>query len=172
MRCEVCGREIYGKTFKARIEGADLTVCGKCVKYGTIIPEEPQSAIPKKKSSRRLPRKPRSKRPQQATVESDLELAEDFDVKIMQARRKSGLTHEDLGRKINEKVSVLKKIETKKMTPDYMLATRLEHALKIKLLVPASQKKVSQTIISKAFRRERTLGDLVRLAEEKRKETS
>jgi putative transcription factor len=68
-----------------------------------------------------------------------------------------------LGKRINEKVSLLRKIETGKMTPDNRLATMLEHALKIKLIVPAKEEKVPQAKLARASGRELTLGDLIQL---------
>jgi len=83
-----------------------------------------------------------------------------------------GLSHEALGKKINEKVSLLKKVETGKMLPDDMLATRLEHALKVKLLVPPSEDKIPKTKIAKPSTRELTLGDLIKLDKDKTEENS
>ncbi|MEM3617021.1 MAG: helix-turn-helix domain-containing protein, partial [Candidatus Bathyarchaeia archaeon] len=103
----------------------------------------------------------------QAAFESSLELVDDYDVKVRQAREKLGLTHEELGKKINEKVSVLKKVETRKIKPDDKLAAKLEHALRIRLLVPASQEKVPTTVVSKKPSRSLTLGDLVQLEKNK-----
>ena len=71
------------------------------------------------------------------------------------------MSHEDLGRKIREKVSVLRKIESGKMVPDLGLAERLEHALKVKLRVPSSEPKAQYVSLSKP--RVTTLGDLVLL---------
>ena len=173
MRCEVCGRKIFGKSYKVMIEGAKLTVCGKCAKHGTIIWEEkkPKPVKPRTRApARRSPLRTKSKETPQVAVESTLELIEDFDAKIRQAREKMGLSHEDLGTKINEKVSLLKKIETGKMTPDNKLATKLEYALKIKLLVEASQEKLSQAEIAKPVSRELTLGDLIQMNKKKAEE--
>jgi putative transcription factor len=173
VRCEVCGRKIYGKQYRVKIEGAKLTVCGKCAKLGTIIWEEtkPETSMPGKRvPTRRVASKTRSKKPLQAVVESTLELIEDFDAKIRRARRKLGLSHKELGKKISEKVSVLKKIETAKMTPDNKLATKLEHALKIKLLVQPSEEKVPETKIPKPVSHELTLGDLIQLDKKKAEE--
>jgi len=173
VRCEVCGRKIYGKQYRVMIEGAKLTVCGKCAKLGTTIWEEtkPETSMPGKRApTRRVTSKTRSKKPPQAVVESTLELIEDFDAKIRHARRKLGLSHKELGRKISEKVSVLKKIETGKMTPDNKLATKLEHALKIKLLVQVSEEKVPETKIPKPVSHELTLGDLIQLDKKKAEE--
>ena len=88
-----------------------------------------------------------------------LELVGDFGQQVRQARRGLGLSHEDLGRKIREKVSVIRKIESGKMIPDLVLAEKLEHALKIKLRVPASEPKVQPVLSSKS--RGTTLGDLI-----------
>jgi len=173
VRCEVCGRKIHGKPYKVMIEGARLTVCGKCAKHGTIAWEEakPKTARLKPRITIHLPSKIQSKKPPpQRATESTLELAENFDVKIRQAREKLELSHEKLGRKISEKVSVLKKIETGKMTPDNKLAAKLEHTLKIKLLVPASEEKIPQTKIPKPVSRELTLGDLIQLKKKKAEE--
>ena len=170
MQCEVCGHKIFGKSYKVIIEGAKLTVCGKCVKYGKIVWDErtPKRFMSKTKASTSpLHLFTKSRKPPQLPVESTLELVEDFDAKIRQARLKLKFSHEDLGRKINEKVSVLKKLETGKMAPDNKLATKLEHALKIKLLAPASEKKIQKAKISGPVSRELTFGDLVKLDKKK-----
>jgi putative transcription factor len=164
LRCEVCGRKIFGKPLRAIIEGAKLTVCNECSKHGTIIWEEtkPKAVTPKPKATLQ-PLRTQSKKTTETTVDVGLELTENFDSKIRQAREKLGLSHEELGKKINEKVSVLRKIETGKIKPDNVLATKLEHALKVKLLIPASEEKAPQTKIPKPSARELTLGDLIQL---------
>ncbi|MBS7621422.1 TIGR00270 family protein [Candidatus Bathyarchaeota archaeon] len=167
MRCEVCGRKIHGKPLRALIEGAKLTVCGECSKHGTIIWEEKvkQTPTPKIKPKTAPPQtlKAQTTERAQAVFESPLDLVDDYDVRVRQAREKLGLTHEELGKKINEKVSVLKKIETKKIKPDDKLAAKLEHALRIKLLVPAAQEKVPIRVASKQLSRGLTLGDIIQL---------
>jgi putative transcription factor len=92
-------------------------------------------------------------------VTETLELVGDLGQRVRQARRELELSHEDLGRKIREKVSVLRKIESGKMIPDLVLAEKLEHALKIKLRVPPSEPSVQPVSSSKP--RGTTLGDLV-----------
>jgi putative transcription factor len=172
VRCEVCGRKIQGKPVKAIIEGAKLTVCSECSRHGKIVWEELEHTQPLSKPKTAASKPPPLKiqsggKYSPKNVEETLELVEDFDAKIRQAREKLGLTHEELGKRISEKVSVLKKIEAKKMTPDNRLAAKLEHALKIKLLVPSSEDKVPKAILSKPPSRELTLGDLAQLNKEK-----
>jgi len=170
LRCEVCGGKIYGKPYKVIIEGAKLTVCTECSKHGKIVWEEeaePKTIMPKPKAAL-LTTRVKGKKLSAPTVDTTQELVETVDLKIRQAREKLGFSHEELGKKINEKVSVLRKIETGKIRPDNVLAAKLEHALKIKLLVAASEEKISQIAIPKPASREITLGDLIQL-DKKRK---
>jgi putative transcription factor len=164
LRCEVCGRKIHGSPIRAVIEGAKLTVCIECSKHGKIIREEEVELgqrVPKK-APVPFSAKMQRKKNVGAKVEITQEVVEGYDAKIRQAREKLGLSHEELGKKINEKASVLSKLETGKMTPNNMLVTKLEHALKIKLLSPISEEKTSQEI-PKLPTRETTLGDLIQL---------
>jgi putative transcription factor len=170
LRCEVCGRKIHGKPVKAIIEGAKLTVCSGCSKHGTIIWEEetkqPITLKPKPKTTSSPTLKTQTTGKAQTVLEGVLELVDDYDVRVRQAREKLGLTHEELGKRINEKVSVLKKIETRKIKPDDKLAAKLEHALRIKLLVPASEEKVP-VVTSKPSSRGLTLGDIIQFDKDK-----
>ena len=168
MTCEVCGREIIGKPFKAMIGRAKMIVCRDCANLGSVYWE----AQPKRKRSVRKPVKSLSKvsmkKVSAPSLSEDLELVEDFGSRIREARQGAGLSHEDLGRKIRERVSVIRKIETGKMTPDHLLAQKLEHTLKVKLLVPPSEPKASLGFLSKPSGV--TLGEIVRLKKGKAEE--
>ena len=94
-------------------------------------------------------------------MEPTLELVPDFGTRIRQAREAKRLSHEDLGRKINEKISVIRKLEGHKMKPDNKLAGKLEHALKIKLLVPPTKKQLPKDLLTTAPKAV-TLGDLIK----------
>ena len=173
MRCEVCGRKIHDEPVRAVIEGAKLTVCVECSKHGKVILHEeaflplPQKAVfgtvtagnPGKPVT--LVQKRRSDIPQVALTK---ELTDDYANKIRVAREKLLLSHEELGLKINEKASVLRHIETGKMAPDNLLASKLEHMLRIQLLVNVSNEK-STTQVHRAAAEELTLGDLVEMNE-------
>lgn len=170
MQCEVCGRKIIGKQYKATIEGAIMLVCDECAHYGTRYWEA--ETKPKAKpipSLKPKPLTPPVPSVQKAIQEEALELVEDYPKKIRQAREKLSLTHEELGRKINERVSLLRKIETAKMTPTQSLAEKLEHVLKIKLLAPAAEPKIPQKALVAKPKQEFTLGDLIK--ERKTEET-
>jgi len=168
MRCEVCGRKVIGPPYKAMIEGAKMLVCGECSKLGSVYWEaktEPRM----KKISKRLPQPVLAPRKQPSiTVEESVELIDDFGAKVRQAREKLDISHEDLGKKISEKVSVLRKIESGKMTPDHLLTEKLQHALKIKLLVPVSEPKVPSKALASSRPSAPTLGDIAQVKKEKR----
>jgi putative transcription factor len=166
LRCEVCGRKIYGKPYNVIIEGAKLIVCSECSKHGKLVLEEKTQPSmqkitltkPKQSSTLKIQQKKASE-----TKLASFELVENFNMKIKLARERLGLSHEDLGKKLNEKVSVLKKIETGKMTPNDVLTKKLEHELKIKLLVPVTEENIPQTKIPKTEKHELTLGDIIQL---------
>ena len=169
MRCEVCGRKIIGTPYKAIIEGAKMLVCNKCVKLGSVSWES-KSEPRMKKIVRRLPQPMVAPRKQPPIVaEESVELVEDFGAKIRQAREKLGFTHEDLGKRINEKVSVLRKIESAKMTPDNLLIEKLQHALRIRLMVPVSEPKVPSKALVSSRPSAPTLGDIAQVKKEKEK---
>lgn len=169
MRCEVCGRKIHSDPVKAVIEGAKLTVCVECSKHGRVLygdeaASTPAAAPSPTKSYQHIP--VIMKKPPVAQVQITTELVEDYASKIRTARQKLGLTHIDLGKKIMEKESLLRHIETGKASPNNQLATKLEHALKITLMVPIADEKVTVTAPSKVAAGGMTLGDLIDLSKD------
>ncbi|MDQ4101149.1 MAG: helix-turn-helix domain-containing protein [Thermoproteota archaeon] len=69
-------------------------------------------------------------------------LAPNFASLIREARMKMGLTHEQLGMKMNEKAQLLKKFETGSLKPDEIFARKLERYLGIKLYISANSDEV------------------------------
>jgi len=122
-------------------------------------PYQPSSST---KSTMHLPTIMR--KPPVAQVQLTTELIEGYAGKIRVAREKLGLNHEDLGKKINEKASLLRHVETGKVAPNNQLANKLEHALKIQLMVPVADEK-SNAQVHRAVNEEMTLGDLVEFKE-------
>ena len=160
MRCEVCGHKIHDDPITAVIEGARLTVCVECSKHGKIVYEEP--AAPKQTVKK--PQAPISmvqRKTMVANVQITQEVTEDYANTIRAAREKLGLTHDELGKRINEKASVLRNLEAGKMAPNNQLASKLEHMLKIKLLVPISEEK--GTPLPHSASKELTLGDVIQI---------
>lgn len=162
MRCEVCGRKIRTTPMRAQIEGAKLTVCPECSKLGTVIYEEEAAASASAPSSttKNFVHIPVIvKKPSAPQVKISTEIVDDYATVIRCAREKAGLSVEDLGKKVAERASLLRLIENGKVSPNNQLANRLEHVLKIKLMVPISDEKVQA--VTKKPSDGMTLGDLI-----------
>jgi putative transcription factor len=164
MRCEVCGRKIHSEPIRAKIEGATLTVCVECSKHGQIVYEEPAATATAPssptKSYQHIP--VIARKPAAPTVQISQEVVEDYAKVIRVAREKQGLTIEELGKKVAERASLLRHIEASRVAPNNQLANRLEHVLKIKLLVPIADEKVP--VAPKKPSEGMTLGDLIEMA--------
>ncbi|BDH79404.1 MAG TPA: TIGR00270 family protein [Methanothermobacter sp.] len=121
MRCEICGKKIMGKPIRVKIEGSVMDVCADCSKFGKVQrqPEKPK----------RAPRR-RTARP----MEPVYEVLEDYNRIIREAREKRGWSRENLAKKMNEKVSVIHRIEAGRMEPDIKLAKKFEKTLNIRIL--------------------------------------
>ena len=66
-----------------------------------------------------------------------------------------------MGKKINERVSVINRIESGKMTPDNKLTKKLEKALNITLLEKVNDVDLNQFINNSSG--ERTLGNIMKI---------
>lgn len=114
MDCELCGRA--DAKASAEVEGTRLTVCESCARLGRRL--DPIKVEMK------------GKRPEGVNVSS---INPNFASILRNARKNLGISLEDLGKRINEKASVIERVE-KGMRPTDALAKKLEKALKIKLL--------------------------------------
>ncbi len=130
-KCEICGSNIMGESHRIEVDGAVMIVCGRCSRLGrpardaVTIPSAPQAPS---ESTMRVYRRPAAVIP-----DDELVLREDFAAVIRKAREASGLTQEQLGMKLNEKSSVVGKLESGKLKPSVTLAKKLEHLMKIRL---------------------------------------
>jgi len=171
LQCDVCGREIVGKPHRVIIEGAKLTTCAQCAKLGSgEWKPEPRSlkASLKMESNRTRQFKSRWTKRRSREIREDLTVIENFGSIIRKARHELSLSQEDLGRKIGEKASVIRKIEVERIMPNERLARKLEHALGVKLLVPLIEPKVS--IPSSQVNKGVTLGEIAYLKDSRRRQ--
>jgi putative transcription factor len=166
MRCEVCGREIFGHPNYRIIEGGKLTVCSQCSKFSD------QEWDPKRPEARKSPTRRRSAQPQPRrrsdieTAES-LELVEGYGMIMKKARQKKGLSVEDFAKKINEKESVVKKFEKEDMNPPLDLVRKIQRELNINILEESETSK--GTVLTRPMG-PRTLGDLINIKDSTKKE--
>jgi putative transcription factor len=120
---------------KVEIDGAIMIVCNNCAKMGKPL------GGPLVRDSRptSIQATFRSAATTLSTATPEFEVDPEYNVKIKQAREKLGLSQEDLGRMLNEKPSVIRMVETKKLKPDMVLTRKFMHHLKMNLLIPMSE---------------------------------
>lgn len=160
MLCELCGKNV---TFckKVTIEGVHLEVCSECAKFGIEAKKEPPKETgPKPVIAQRLEIREKRGRPRDilSGVEKE-ELVDDFSARIRNARSQKGMSQKDLAMKINERVTILSKIETGDMRPDDKFVAKLEKELGIKL-----KEKVAEIVVAKGTGTPSlTLADLIKM---------
>jgi putative transcription factor len=128
--CELCGHQTIEKK-RVVVDGTVLNVCVACSKHAK--PYIPLQVTTTRKKPPLAP-KPQKK----IGLADETVLTPNFARAIREARMKMGLTHEQLGMKMNEKAQLLKKFETGALKPDEILAKKLERHLGIKLYVNAN----------------------------------
>ncbi len=68
-----------------------------------------------------------------------MELVEDYGEIVRRARMEMGLSQEDLAQMLNEKLTIVKKIESGEFRPSLDLARKIERTLNIRILVPVEE---------------------------------
>lgn len=170
--CELCGKQTTEVIKKIRVENSVFNVCIACSKRGKPIESPtankfgtsssihgksskitggstlqftPKTSTAKPGSYASRPRPmPRNKPPPQNKINltDEMILNPEFPKVIRDARNKKGITHEQLGQKINEKVTLLKKVETGTIKPDDILSKKLERFLGIKLFINSNDQDI------------------------------
>jgi len=158
MRCEVCGREILGQPFYKVIEGGKMTVCSRCAQFGNRDwdPRERTAQQPRRRIPSAAPQRPRS----DIEVAEAMELVDGYGELIRRTRQRNGMTVEDFAKKLNEKESVVKKLEREELNPSATLIRKVERELGVKLLELAPS--ASGPVLTKPLG-PRTLGDMIKI---------
>jgi putative transcription factor len=152
-QCEICGAEISGAPQRVVIDGSALEACKSCARFGK--PEDKWSPVPKKMVP--VERAFIARRPKPRDHFKDLaELVPEFGRKIRQAREALGLSPEELGSRIKEKATLLKKIEREEISPEDEIRKKLERVLNIRLLDEASEARIKSGSSGRGL----TLGDI------------
>ncbi|HEV8595960.1 MAG TPA: multiprotein bridging factor aMBF1 [Thermoplasmata archaeon] len=163
MLCEVCGADVP-RTKTVTVEGTVLNACPSCARFGIEVdaPVGPKSrAVPAGIAERLAARKRRMAEKDVYAQSGEEDLAEDYAERIRRARESRGWKQADLGMKINERVTIIAKLESGTIVPNDNLIRRLERALEIKL-----KEKAPAVALRKAGAPEAmTLGDLMDLDE-------
>ena len=132
MECEICGKPVSETNpTRAKIEGSVVVVCKECAKLGTIQKAPPKPKFQKNKRRKKSTQQKKTYRNDEPTEE----LIEDYNTAVRNARESKNWSREDLGKKINERVSVINRIESGKMTPDNKLTKKLDYLKKLMMLI-------------------------------------
>jgi putative transcription factor len=157
MHCEMCGQDTRSLK-KVIIEYSVLRVCPECAKFGRPVPESKgPSKVPAPIHDKPAGPKPRTGR-DVLEASSTRELVSDYPQRVKKARVAKGMTPEELGKLINEKRSVISKLESGEHRPNEKLVRKLERSLNIKLM-----ESVENVTVRKKEARPTTLGDIVKI---------
>lgn len=166
MLCEMCGKESdFTKTIF--VEGTKLTVCKECSRFGESpdgkgggakrgTPVAPSRTM----VTERL--EARERRMRTRSIYSDEEttdLIPEYSKVIREARAARDWKQEDLAAKLNERASVIAKLENGTMRPNDALLKKLEHELGVKLTEKVSVVKPEG---GRSTGKTLTLGDMIK----------
>jgi len=173
VQCEMCGTETASPN-RVKIEGAELDVCDECTDFGTeITQEETTSSTSTKYSTSSSSSSSGSSSVSSGSTSSGTssggrgrdmfddieELAQDYDDRIRDARERAGLSQSDLANQLNEKASLIRKLEHGDTLPSDDVQRKLERALDIDLTAGGGDEETEWESDSAAG--EYTLGDMV-----------
>ncbi len=146
VQCEMCGTETSSPN-RVKVEGAELDVCDSCTDFGTEVKTEESSSSTSTKYSTSSSSSSSSSSSGRSTGSSgssgggrsrdmfdDMdEIAQDYDDRIRNARESRGLTQEELAKSLNEKASLISKLEHGNTLPSDDVQQKLENELDISL---------------------------------------
>jgi len=138
--CEICGIQILEKVDRVYVEGNLLTVCKSCSKRGKPSSYQQNTQNAGRPSSYQqntqkigFPRPKKIVKTEKITLDDARILVGNLSEVIRKSRMAKGLTHEQLGLSLNERASLLRKIESGSIKPDEELTKKLERFFRIPL---------------------------------------
>jgi putative transcription factor len=162
LSCEMCGKSLP-LVATIEVEGARMRVCQGCQRFGRVVPQPGPAAGPaRQEMASRLARRQTRMTEKPVPLETEEDLVEDFGERVRKAREQKRLSLDDVARAINEKKSLLHKIETEHFFPDLHVTKKLEAALGVSL-----RERVEAVHTEKLRPRGGlTIGDLIRMQKE------
>lgn len=165
--CPICGGIIWGKGQKVLIEGAKITVCQNCAQHGKKIITKSKSLYSKGSYVSKLKASPNKENLKSRNIlEPSMEIVLDYAIKIRNARMLKNLTQDEFAQKINEKPSLIRRIESGKTIPTEKLAKKIEKVYQITLLKKPDQIEIN----TKKYMKKQTgssLGDIAFIKKKK-----
>ncbi|MFB6152482.1 MAG: multiprotein bridging factor aMBF1 [Haloarculaceae archaeon] len=174
VQCEMCGTETNSPN-RVKIEGAELDVCDECTDFGTEVKQGSEGSSTSTKYSTGSSSSSSSagssgstgssgsgggsSRPRTDMFDEMDELAQDYDDRIRSGRESAGLSQEELARQLNEKSSLIRKLERGDTLPSDDVQRKLERALDVDLSAGGTAEETEWE--SDSATGEYTLGDVV-----------
>ncbi len=170
-QCEMCGSQESSLT-TTKVEGAELELCESCQGFGTTVETQQSSGATSKYSTSsksgtasssggaggsNRSSGDSSRRKRDMFDDMD-ELAGDYDDRIREAREALGVTQEELANQLNEKASLIRKLERGDILPSDDVQNKLEKKLEITLTEGTD---IDDTEWSSGSSGSMTLGDVV-----------
>ncbi len=177
MSCEICGNDLRGRGIRVIVEGAKLTVCRDCAELGERVREEPRGRVtiknapgPQGKVKTTAPTRPLPP-PRQVPIrkvkrepsEESQEIVENYAEVVKKAR--GAMTVEEFAASLNEKATVIQKVETGKLKLTIKLAKRIEKVYRVKLVSQRDAAEDMEDVIWKPEKKGEyspTLGDFIK----------
>ncbi len=171
MQCEMCGKQTESLKV-ALVEGSELEVCSDCESFGEVLHEESDdsgnkgSAAAETGSGSASSSSGRSTSPSSGgggggggrdPLQEMGALAGDYPERVRQAREDMDLTQEEVADRLNEKQSLIRKIERGDMRPDEEVRGKLENTLEVSLTEEVSADDWESEGSGEGY----TLGDIV-----------
>jgi putative transcription factor len=157
MQCEMCGSVIDSGLFKTKIEGSVINVCNKCSRYGVVVAQVKSVPILSRDKKEKSEKKTDHVSQETETI---FVIAPNYATKIKSGRERLGLKQEELAKKLNERDSLLSKIESGAIEPSIKLAEKLERFFNIKLI---EEHKEDGKLVIQGKATGATIGDLAKI---------
>jgi len=136
MSCELCGKAT-DKVTNVKVEGTILKVCADCAKFGDNVKAGGKDAPNRIVIQSRLENRERRMKTKDVYTQEEQqveELADDYGERIRKGREAKGWKQEDLAHQMNERLSLVQKVERHDIKPDDALAKKIEKTLGIVLI--------------------------------------
>ncbi|MCI4368843.1 MAG: multiprotein-bridging factor 1 family protein [Thermoplasmata archaeon] len=136
----MCGNDVE-TTSRVKVEGSVLRLCPDCARFGEAVEAPPAPArasstgapAPIGAASRPLGRSRSFEERDLFKELPEMELAEDWGKRIRQAREKLLWSPEEFGKRLNEKKSIILKLESGSFRPPDATIRKIEQLLKVRL---------------------------------------
>ncbi|MFO8019424.1 MAG: multiprotein-bridging factor 1 family protein [Promethearchaeia archaeon] len=179
-KCPICDGVIWGGGEEIMIEGARIRVCSSCAQKGNKAPAKNKLKQQLRKKQRRTRSKRKTykksakkKRRSRSNTLKNLEVVPNYAKKIRKVRNSKNLDQEKFAKKLNEKPSLIRRMEANRMKPTIQLAKKIQDTYNVRLL----QKKDTNVNLTASQRKKflkrgngQSLGDIAFIKKKEKEE--